>query len=386
VERRLLVLMAETPVHAGGSESLGAVDLPIQRESATGLPVIWGQSLKGALRQLLRDTAGPDKPDEIALFGSPPPTAAAPANPGTSTGASTGDGADQGGDRSLRRGSVSVGDAQLLLFPVASLRQCFAWLTSPMLLGRLARKVALLGAGHRGRLDLRPGHGVATGTPAWAGTQVFGPFVSQVDDGGAPAAELGAALARLAPPFAFIRDKLATDVVTVSDTALASASKMATDVVARVQLKPKEKTVEHGPFYSEHLPVETVLTAVLASTDAAHLDALAALLDGQPLQLGGDETIGKGLLWCRVLAAAELDAAFGAEAPAGATAASPASPSPPARPSSPGKPVPPAPATATPVTGAATTAPVTPATTAPRPAPATTAKANPAAMPGRRRP
>lgn len=304
MERRLLVLMAETPVHAGGSESLGAVDLPIQREAATGLPVIWGQSLKGALRQVLRDTVG-DKPDEVAVFGSRPP--------GGDEDAET---LAQQGDRSLKRGSVSVGDAQLLLFPVAALRECYAWLTSPLLLARLARKAALIGANDAGRLDVRPGHSQAVGTFAWVGPQVFGPFVAQVVDGAAAATGLGAAIAELAPAFDFTRAKMRSDIVTVSDGTLTTAAKSATDIIARVQLKPDEKTVKHGPFYSEHLPAETLLTAVLASTEPAHLDALARLLDGQAIQLGGDETIGKGVLWCRVLDGAQLAAAFTAEAPA----------------------------------------------------------------------
>lgn len=326
MQRRLLVLMAETPVHAGGSESLGAVDLPIQREAATGLPVIWGQSLKGALRQVLRDagsdtasdTAGP-KPDEVAVFGSRPP--------GGDEDAET---LAQQGDRSLKRGSVSVGDAQLLLFPVAALRECFAWLTSPLLLARLARKAALVGAEHRGRLDVRPGHSQAVGTSAWVGPQVFGPFVAQVVDGATAATGLGAAIAGLAPAFDFTRTKLASDIVTVSDSTLATAARSATDIIARVQLKTAEKTVKHGPFYSEHLPAETLLTAVLASTEPAHLDALAALLDGQAIQLGGDETIGKGVLWCRVLDGAQLAAAFTAEASTveAPTAKAPAAPAP----------------------------------------------------------
>jgi len=314
MERRLLVLMAETPVHAGGSESLGAVDLPIQREAATGLPVIWGQSLKGALRQVLRETVG-DKPDEVAVFGSKPPG-----------GDEDAEILAQQGDRSLKRGSVSVGDAQLLLFPVAALRECYAWLTSPLLLARLARKAELIGADHLGRLDVRPGHSQALGTAAWAGTQVLGPFVAQVVDGAAAAAGLGAAVAELAPAFDFTRDKLRSDIVTVSDTTLATAAKSGTDIIARVQLNSKEKTVKHGPFYSEHLPAETLLTAVLASTEPAHLDALAALLDGRAIQLGGDETIGKGVLWCRLLNGAELAAAFTADAPAAETTAAPAVP------------------------------------------------------------
>jgi CRISPR-associated protein Cmr4 len=302
MQRRLLVLMAETPVHAGGSESLGTVDLPIQREAATGLPVIWGQSLKGALRQVLRDTVGP-KPDEVAVFGSRPP--------GGDEDAET---LAQQGDRSLKRGSVSVGDGQLLLFPVAALRECYAWLTSPLLLARLARKAALIGADHGGRLDVRPGHSQAVGTSAWAGPQVFGPFVAQVVDGATAATNLGASIAGLAPAFDFTRTKLASDIVTVSDGTLATTARSATDIIARVQLKPNEKTVKHGPFYSEHLPAETLLTAVLASTEPAHLDALAVLLDGQAIQLGGDETIGKGVLWCRVLDGAQLAAAFMADA------------------------------------------------------------------------
>jgi len=314
MHRRLLVLMAETPVHAGGSESFGAVDLPVQREAATGLPVIWGQSLKGALRQAARD-AGDKVVDEEAVFGSRPPRATEDTP------------ADADEDRSLKRGSVSVGDAQLLLFPVAALRNCFAWLTSPLLLERLRRKAALLGVLDAGRLGLRPRQVHATASTEWRGKQVLGPFVAEVDDGGASMAALNATLASIAcsAEFAFTRQKLLADVVLTTDTTLASASRMATDIVARVQLNAEAKTVANGPFYSEHLPVETVLMAVLASTNDNHLEQLAGLLHGQPLQLGGDETIGKGVLWCRVLGPDQLREAFTADPASMAPKAEPVS-------------------------------------------------------------
>ena len=54
LDRALLFLYAETPVHAGADTGLGALDLPIQREVTTGLPIIKGESLKGALRERLR--------------------------------------------------------------------------------------------------------------------------------------------------------------------------------------------------------------------------------------------------------------------------------------------------------------------------------------------
>ena len=54
----LLYLYAESPVHTGAAGSLDVLDLPVQREAATGYPVIWGQSLKGALRQAAGDAEG----------------------------------------------------------------------------------------------------------------------------------------------------------------------------------------------------------------------------------------------------------------------------------------------------------------------------------------
>jgi CRISPR type III-B/RAMP module RAMP protein Cmr4 len=46
----MLFLYCETPVHAGTGTSLSIVDLPIQRERITGLPIVQASSLKGVLR------------------------------------------------------------------------------------------------------------------------------------------------------------------------------------------------------------------------------------------------------------------------------------------------------------------------------------------------
>jgi CRISPR-associated protein Cmr4 len=290
---RLLVLLAESPVHAGGSESVGAVDLPIQREAGTGLPVIWGQSLKGALREAARDADWLVE-DERDVFGSRPP------------GYTGADGEpDEGtGDGTLRKGRVAIGDAQLLLFPVPTLRQAFAWTTAPLALHRLRRKLTLLQVNGLGALDLRPPDNAAAGADAWQGQHALGPIrcTVQADSG---AAVLGAALAGLVCPttetdaFGFTDRKLRTDVLTVEDTTFKALAEMGTDIVARVQLEPEAKSVKNGPFYSEHLPAETVLAAYLDGPDP-ELAKLSALLDGKPLRLGGDETLGKGILWCRV--------------------------------------------------------------------------------------
>lgn len=324
MERHLVFFLAETPVHAGGSESLGAVDLPIQRESTTGLPVIWGQSLKGALRQAARDAGeqgGWSAPQQEAVFGSAPP-------------GSSGEVADDEGVRgSLTKGSVSVGDAQLLLFPAATLRNAFAWVTSPLLLSRLGRKATLLRAGNTDALAVHVPDGRSVGTAGWKGEQVLGAFIENVTPN-PDADRIGAALSRVVCPrsvaFDYTRTKMSADVVVTHDEVLKGLTQMGTDIVARVQLKPDEKTVKNL-FYSEHLPAETVLAAVLAGP-ADHLRALVALLDDQPLQLGGDETIGKGVLWCRVQSAQSLGQALreSTTAHGAGTAPQAAAPSPPA--------------------------------------------------------
>ena len=342
MERRLLTLLAETPVHAGGPESLAAVDLPIQREAATGLPVIWGQSLKGALRQAWRD-AGLD--DEEAAFGSQPPRRPTSAEDNSAEDSPTEIDPAEGDDEvggALTKGALSVGDAQLLLFPAATLRQVFGWVSAPLLLSRLGRKMRLLDADPGTAFTVRITGGYGLGAPGWEGSQVIGPFMQNIRVG-AEASTIGGMLARLVCPehaaFDFTRGKMSADVLLVEDSTIAGLARMGTDVVARIQLEEESKKVAHGPFYSEHLPAETVLAALLVGS-GEHLDRLATLLDGRPIQLGGDETIGKGVLWCRVHSAASsvaaMDVATAVEPPAAPDEAVPPAPARPPAPSSPG--------------------------------------------------
>ena len=140
----LLYLYAESPVHAGAADSLGALDLPIQREATTAYPVIWGQSLKGALRQAATD-AGWDRDLLTLVFGSPPPGAdsGGAQNRGAGADDAAPEGGQAGGSRrqpALTAGGLAVGDAQLVAMPVPTLQQTFAWATSGLALARLARK------------------------------------------------------------------------------------------------------------------------------------------------------------------------------------------------------------------------------------------------------
>jgi CRISPR-associated protein Cmr4 len=316
MDRALLFLYAETPVHAGADTGLGALDLPIQREVNTKLPIIKGESLKGALREHLRSLL--DETLWKKMFGAQPPKA------GLVGGA-------------LLPGELRVHEAQLVAFPVPTI-DGFAWVTGPLVRARLHRRASLAGItwpGSSQTSSISAAEDDSGAEPeadeASDDTQclmtdirskgskklpvrsvVLGPY-SFTATGDPEFKRWAARLAELALPaldeHAFFSKKLAGDIYQVSDAALTAISRECTAVVARVQLgaedgeKNPTKTVQHGPFYSEYLPSEALLTAMLESPSPDHLARLAELIGDSVIQVGGDETIGKGLMWCRIIRA-----------------------------------------------------------------------------------
>ena len=106
----LYLIHALSPLHAGTGQSVGAIDLPIARERPTGIPLVPGSSVKGALRARCED-----EPLRVTIFGP------------------------ESANASDHAGAVQFSDARLLLLPVRSISGTFAWVTSPYLLQRFAR-------------------------------------------------------------------------------------------------------------------------------------------------------------------------------------------------------------------------------------------------------
>jgi CRISPR-associated protein Cmr4 len=197
--------------------------------------------------------------------------------------------------------------------PVPELRHTFAWLTSEIALGRLARKYSVLGREMPDVPQVSPDAGLAADSE-WtqADSEVLGPCVISL--GEAPDQRLVAWANLLADdvlgagaaftPFA---DKLRHDLVLAGSSIAPVLLRECTEQAVRVQLAAGSKTVQNGPFYSEYLPAETILSAALTlrgRNDAAgNQAALRELLHGRLLQIGGDETLGKGLTWGRLVEA-----------------------------------------------------------------------------------
>ncbi|QUL98551.1 MAG: type III-B CRISPR module RAMP protein Cmr4 [Candidatus Fermentithermobacillus carboniphilus] len=298
IATEILFIHALTSLHPGSGTALGVVDLPVQRERHTQWPVIPGSSLKGVLRdvsrrQVLSSDAG--NPDEDVWIE-------------TVFGPSVG-GAEK------HAGAVSISDAKILAFPVRSLRGVFAWVTCPAVLERFNRDLALIDSNlltdiphpdkdtavcadenlllaDRNRIMLEEFE-FAVST-----TQRSNNVAAWIADHGIP--EMDEAT----------RQRFKRNLVVLHDDDFTYFVRHATEVVARIGLDYQRKTVKEGAlFYQEFIPPETVFYSVIMANSSrreGHPQAAAEVLDRlnqwlpKVVQVGGDETIGKGLCALRV--------------------------------------------------------------------------------------
>ena len=267
----IMVLHAQTPLHAGTGKSTGAVDLPVQREGHTGWPCVYGSSLKGAVRMACQaaETAHSLGIDVVEVFGPEPRKAG-----------------DDG-----HAGALTVSDGRLLLLPVRSLTGHFKYVTCPEVLRRLLADMLRLGLRNDKKVD-----------------------VPEVPDATALISEPAKDAALFLEDYRFETAPLGDDgwIDLLSELVGAPGfSEVLREqlVQAHVCLSAETKTVEEGPWYEESLPPDTVLYATLqaqagrSGKNTPPEDILATVTDRafseRPyLQVGANETTGMG--WCRL--------------------------------------------------------------------------------------
>lgn len=297
-ETTMLYLYVETPLHAGVGSGLNSIDLPIQRERTTQYPMIQGSGIKGKLRATAEDVIKDQTVVDI-LFG-----------PATT-------GADD------YAGALIAGDARILFFPVRSLNGVFAYTTSYDVLSRFKRDM------ERGRTNVALPWEVPDQVTAKAlvtttseihanNTLVLEEFsfetqsdeqVDRIADWIAKNAlpDLGAG--------DYWANKVRSSLVILSNDDFRDFALYATEIITRVRIKRETKTVQAGALWTEeHLPSDTLLYVPIYATDtrqngkssskmtAAQVLERAKSLDtgkGSYLQLGGDETVGRGLVRMR---------------------------------------------------------------------------------------
>ncbi len=297
VRSGLLVLHARTPLHPGTGTALGLVDLPVQRERFTGWPMIAGSAIKGVLRDACRRRSGaqPGQDAELtAVFGP-----------------------DRPQESRLHAGAVSVTDARVLAFPVRSLRGVFAWVTCPTALERLSQDISWSGLQlNPPPLEREPDRNqalAASGDVVVSGGGVDSVVLEEFEFQRVGTCDaLGRWFAQHIATDQLSSQRMASHLVILHDDDFSHFVQYSTEITARIRLEADSKTAsEGGLFYEEFLPAETVLYSVLianrtrdkAAQQWGASQVLGYLKEKLPpvLQVGGDETVGKGFCTVRLI-------------------------------------------------------------------------------------
>ncbi len=304
---KMLYLYVETPLHAGVGSGLSSIDLPIQRERTTQYPMIQGSGIKGKLRAAMegnrKELTVEERITIDTLFG-PPST---PADESDRASASD------------HAGALIFGDARILLFPVRSLNGVFAYITSYDVLNRFMRDVD---------------HG--SGTLAWKLPQekqsehtvpvtknqksrvtannmvVLEEFSftavesSSVDD---VASWIAAEALPQKQVYAYWRNKVKDSLIILPEDDFRDFVVNATEIITRISIDRKTKTAAGTALWTEeHLPTDTLLYVPVYATNSRRngsvmqakdiLQKVASLEENQEgyIQLGGDETVGRGIV------------------------------------------------------------------------------------------
>lgn len=263
----VLGLFAETSLHPGVGQVVGAVDLPVAREKSTGYPVIAGSSLKGSLRDRAEQLWGLEDERIGRIFGGPD-----------------------------NAGSVLVTDARLLLLPVRSLQGHYKWVTCPYLLERLHRDLQLAGVAKDFAIP-RPGNEEAV-TSQGQGSL----FLEELSFRVIAAGDLSPLIDSLRQLIRHdsVRERLPEGLAIISDDEFSYFARYGLAVNARNVLDNETKTSQNL-WYEETIPPDTLFYALLFARDKerSDLDEVKAIFHDRPyLQVGGNETIGQG--WCAV--------------------------------------------------------------------------------------
>ena len=299
---------AITPVHNGAGEGLGLIDRPIIRERTTNIPFIRAHSIKGVFRDEYQIKLKSDPKINI-LFGPE--------------------------DGDLHSGAVSFGAGNLLYFPIRSLRGCFVWATSPLLLYRFARHL-----GMNGKINEFPNlqnllanprlHSFMTEVlinPDSADLLLFGnkPNPGEEENRKIILEEFPKTVHPLdlirnfaeemankifsSPISTFLKEDFIKKMVILPEDTFSYFISYATEVVSNIKIDNETGTSKEGLRYTEYLPAETILYCIISfergkCADAHSLgletgDKVKELFDNNKpsiIQIGADETKGKGIV------------------------------------------------------------------------------------------
>jgi CRISPR-associated protein Cmr4 len=269
---KLYWLQPFTNVHVGsGNADFGVVDNLIQRDPASGLPYIQSSSLKGAIKQLSDLHQVPEK-DQQEIFGSD-----ASVN-------------KKGGNRKSQQGASVFLSAQLFALPIRTDRVPFVLATCPGVLLEWRRTIK----------DLNLTLPVALEKAIQAliiGVADHGSICLQKSLKGAELSASGAQLAHLDSNDAsalgdWVDSENLEKLCVVSDTFfIEQCNDLNLPVIARNVLDDGQSV---NLWYEQVLPRRSLLFYGIIWKDSSQQKTIEDILLQQPLQVGGNASVGYG--------------------------------------------------------------------------------------------
>jgi len=316
----VMYIYAETPIHPGSGATLGGVvDLPIQRERHTEFPMIQGSSLKGVLRSAPK---GARKGSSIALSDECENCPKKEGNELKEACSLCG----QIFGREDEIGGISVTDARILAFPVRTLKGVFGWVTCPLVLERYKRDLSIAGNAVNWEIP-KPSADVKArickGSNLIVDNHIYIEDLQLECEEDDNVSKIAKDVANALPSnnvYDEIRKKIEKDLVVISDDVFRDLVSLTTEVTTRIRISPETGTVVQGALWSEeYLPTDTIMYSLILipsrpitlSVERLKEDLkkkvegskevsekieiiLEENYNGKVLQIGGDETIGKG--------------------------------------------------------------------------------------------
>jgi len=301
-EKKLVLgIYALSPLHPGSGTYINSpVDLPIQRERHTNFPVIYGQGLKGVLRNAYRRLKN-DIEKEESIFGPRP---------------------ENSREKSFSS-AITICDAKILLFPVRSLKGVFAYVTCPKVIERFFIDLYYSGLIKEELSSLLKKVPVINEDEIIVESE-SSLCVSSTDDKSKEQAKVvvledvvlkvkGDTTKLLNDFIPYVRNLLPADIIAdkrfavVSNDLFEQFVTMATEINARIKINYDTGVVETGAlWYEEDLPSDTLLYSLIIigrpkkenetiKTAEDIANELKKNFNEKLVQIGGDETVGKGL-------------------------------------------------------------------------------------------
>lgn len=274
-----IYIKAISPIHAGTGQSLTSVDMPIQREKHTNIPKIEGSSLKGSIKHTIyhkkeftKDNIRTKKAHDYKIFQDI-------------------FGPDDNGESVSS--AIAITDAKLLLFPMRSATDIYQLITCPYILKRWRAEQENI---------------------SWSleipevedGKCITDTSIKSMNNNSVMLEEYIFEAKKISLNNVFNNignlDQFLNKMVILSDSDFIDMVTMYTEIITRNKIKVETGTAQGtGLFSEEYLPAETIMyfsvldSAFYKSECFTPIEYFKQNI-GTVFQVGGNETIGKGLM------------------------------------------------------------------------------------------